>query len=163
MRNSNLDLARIARVLAAHEVDYVVIGGLAIILRGGQTSTEDVDISFSMHPDNFEKLADALQELNARPKRWLTPNYRLRSSDFGTVWLHLESDAGDIDLITRTPGVSYQELRDGSDPLPIEGFELCVASKSDLLRIKKEATRDKDRWHVAELERLIETEEGESS
>ena len=76
--------------------------------------------------------------------------------------MHLESDAGDIDLITFTPGVSYEELRAGSEPLPIDGVDVRDASKSDLLRVKKEATREKDRWHAADLERLIEAEGDES-
>jgi hypothetical protein len=56
---------RILEALAAHEVDYVLIGGLAGIARGSSYPTYDVDIAYAHDRDNLERLASALRELGA--------------------------------------------------------------------------------------------------
>jgi hypothetical protein len=90
----------------------------------------------------------------ARPKRWLTDRYRLRKSDLATLWLHLESSCGDLDLILKTPGVSYEKLRADADEIAIEGAIIVVASVESLLAVKRRAGRSKDVQQVAELEQI---------
>jgi hypothetical protein len=55
-------------ILAALErnyVDYVVLGGLARVIRGADEITDGVDITPSFAKDNLGRLAQALDELNA--------------------------------------------------------------------------------------------------
>lgn len=141
--------------MAKHKVDYVVIGGLAVVLHGGDTVTQDLDLAFDTEDANFGRLADALQELGAKPKRWNVKNFRLKLTDLSGNWLHLESASGDIDLISTTPGVPYEELRNGRQTFEIDGVPLMVASVEDLLKIKTLAGRPKDLVHVAELKVIL--------
>jgi hypothetical protein len=60
------DPAAILRILEAHDVRYVLIGGLAASLHGSPHVTTDVDISPSADRDNLVRLAAALGELDAR-------------------------------------------------------------------------------------------------
>ena len=56
---------RILEALAAHEVDYVLVGGLAGIAHGSSYPTYDVDIAYARDRDNLKRLAAALRELGA--------------------------------------------------------------------------------------------------
>jgi hypothetical protein len=41
-----------------------------VVLQGGDTTTQDMDITFDRSLANIERLASALEELAAKPKRW---------------------------------------------------------------------------------------------
>ena len=56
----------ICRVLNDHEVDFVIIGGMAARLHDTGHTTIDVDICPSLDDANLSNLADALRELGAR-------------------------------------------------------------------------------------------------
>ena len=43
--------------LLAHEVDFVLIGGMAGIMRGSSYPTYDVDIAYGRSRENLERLA----------------------------------------------------------------------------------------------------------
>ena len=47
-------------------VSYVLIGGLARVIRGTDEITDGVDICPSVRPENLERLGEALEDLEAR-------------------------------------------------------------------------------------------------
>src|SRR5882724_3441371 len=61
-----LDAERILAALAEHAVDYVIVGGLAVQTHGHVRTTFDVDVYPRPEPANLRRLADALNELEAR-------------------------------------------------------------------------------------------------
>lgn len=60
------DPVRICQVLNGEAVDYVIIGGLAAALRGSPLPTEGVDVLPARDAENLDRLARALNRLNAR-------------------------------------------------------------------------------------------------
>ena len=60
------DPEAILQLLERHEVRYVLIGGLAATLHGSPLRTGDADICPAATPDNLERLAAALREMEAR-------------------------------------------------------------------------------------------------
>lgn len=62
---SPFNYPKMLRVLLAHQVDFVVIGGVCATLHGSSVMTADVDIVPSRHSDNLKRLEAALTELNA--------------------------------------------------------------------------------------------------
>lgn len=67
----------ILKTLVRHEVDFILVGGLAGVLQGAPVNTKDVDILYSLATANPERLMNALIELEARFRadpRNLTPN-----------------------------------------------------------------------------------------
>ena len=155
MSKNELDLVRIGAVLNKHQVDYVIVGGIAVILQGGDTTTLDLDLALDRSYDNVERLANALIELSAKPKRWLTQNYRLRLADLGSKWLHLESDSGDIDLRAEVPGHSFELIKQNSERCEIDSTSLPVVSIAELIEMKSNTGRAKDSIHITELEELM--------
>jgi hypothetical protein len=62
-----LDIERILRTLRAHDVTFIVIGGIAAIAQGAPTITTDIDITARRtEPHDLEALAAALRALDAR-------------------------------------------------------------------------------------------------
>ena len=53
-------------LLVAHEIDFVVIGGVAAAIYGSSIVTHDLDICYARAAPNLEKLAVALVTVNAR-------------------------------------------------------------------------------------------------
>ena len=66
------DPEAILRTLIEHEVDFVLIGGVAATLHGSNLRTGDVDVCPRRGRDNLVRLASALNDLEARfePKAW---------------------------------------------------------------------------------------------
>ena len=62
-----LDIAKLIEVLARHEIDYVVIGGVATQVHGHRRTTMDLDLTPDPDPENLRRLGAALAELEARP------------------------------------------------------------------------------------------------
>ena len=61
-----LDLPRLIEVLNRHEVEYLLVGGIAAAAYGAERKTEDADCVVRRERSNLESLASALRELHAR-------------------------------------------------------------------------------------------------
>ncbi|HEY8627450.1 MAG TPA: hypothetical protein VIL56_03990, partial [Gaiellaceae bacterium] len=59
------DAKTMLRALLEHQVDFVVIGGLAGMARGSSYPSFDLDIAYAREERNFQRLAEALRALGA--------------------------------------------------------------------------------------------------
>jgi hypothetical protein len=107
---SPLQADEIFACLNRHGVRYVVIGGLAAVLRGSPLPTLDVDICPAEDPSNLERLAAALEEMDARVR---TPDSSHgvrfpRDAAFlaKVELLNLVTRFGDLDLAFRPSGTA---------------------------------------------------------
>ena len=55
-------LVSICSLLNKHEVDYLVIGGVAVIFHGYTRATGDLDFWYKPSLDNFHKIIKAFKE-----------------------------------------------------------------------------------------------------
>ncbi|MFV2064458.1 MAG: hypothetical protein ACC726_13260, partial [Chloroflexota bacterium] len=60
------DPERLLHTLVTHGVRFVLIGGWAAKLQGSPTVTADIDICYDRSPDNLERPASALSDLDVR-------------------------------------------------------------------------------------------------
>ena len=151
----------ILETLTHAEVDFVVIGMLAATLQGSPLRTDDLDVCPSSSPENLERLAKALTELEARewePRKGELVD-RVWSSELlkaDRLWI-LRTKHGPLDLLFRpNPTAGYVELREGAVTIPIDDLEVPVASLDDVIRMKEAANRDKDLAQLPTLRRLRE-------
>lgn len=110
-RETPLRAADILVALAEHDVDMVVIGGLAVQAHGHVRTTQDVDVLPSPDRANLERLALALRSLDARSENGdNTPIDAERIAAAQT--LTLDSQAGGIDVHLSPPGAdAYGRVR----------------------------------------------------
>jgi hypothetical protein len=150
---------RILEVLAAHDVDYVMIGGLAAAVHGSDLVTGDVDITPATGDANLARLSRALDELDARIRTDDAPEglpfaHDAKSLARGAVW-NLVTNAGDLDLAMMPSGTrGYDDLKRDAIALAILGVPTRVAALADIIRSKEAAGREKDRAALPMLRRL---------
>ena len=65
MPDTEFDPAPLLETLVRHEVDFVLIGGLAAAALGSSRSTYDIDVAYGRTTENLERLTSALTELGA--------------------------------------------------------------------------------------------------
>lgn len=147
--------------LLSHDVDFVLIGGLAARLHGSPTVTDDLDISHSKERANLERLAACLAEMHARlrlpdPDEMIEANLdwrMLQAADNIT----LVTDHGAFDCLALPAGIdSYEGLKERSMQMVLAAITIQVASLDDLIAMKKAAGRPKDRIELEILGALRE-------
>lgn len=143
--------------LSRHGVDYVVIGGIAAVMHGSERNTFDLDVCPAQDPVNLKILGVALLDIDARLRGIdedipFVPDGRTLGS---VEILTLDTALGPLDLVMRPPGaVSYDVLRRGAERMDTGGVAVLVASLEDLIGMKTESDRPKDREDVERLESL---------
>ena len=55
-------LVEISALLNKHEVDYLLIGGIAVVFHGYTRSTADLDFWYDPTISNFQKITNAVKE-----------------------------------------------------------------------------------------------------
>jgi predicted nucleotidyltransferase len=145
---------RLLSRLVTAGVDFVIVGGVAVVLQAQPRFTKDLDICYATDPSNLERLGGVLTALNAR----------LRGIDedlpFGadaralrqTQILTLTTDEGELDLLVDPSGAPpYADLRAHADLVDVDGVQVRVASLEDLTAMKRAAGRPQD---LADLDAL---------
>lgn len=150
------DPRRIFEVLAKRGVDYVVIGGVAVIAHGHTRNTRDVDLMAAPDSANLERLAAAFRELDARLSGVDAHLLGIDVHDPKTLAsganFTLETDAGGLDYFNDVPGAPpYAELRDRALVVELEGLRIPVAALDDLIRMKQASGRPQDLSDIAAL------------
>ena len=54
------DFERLLRALGEHDVAFVIIGGVALVLHGSARVTQDLDICYARDDENLRRLSQAL-------------------------------------------------------------------------------------------------------
>lgn len=152
--------------LARHQVDYVLIGGLAATLQGSPLTTGDADICPSPTQDNLVRLTAALRDLEARvyaadTARGLKFDIAPETLVQAQVW-NLITDAGRLDISWVPSGTrGYNDLRQDAVAYELDDFVVRVASLADVIRSKEAAGRERDRAALPTLRLLLERLEGQ--
>ena len=154
------DPVRICEILNEENVDYVVVGGFAAVIRGSSLPTRDIDIVPSRVPENLDRLACALARMNAA--------IRIEGDSVPTpidgkflanmpFMLNLVTDFGEMDLTFTPAGKTggYDGWRAGATVETVsEGLAVVVASLDDVIDSKRAANRAKDYASLPYLESL---------
>jgi hypothetical protein len=146
--------------LIRHDVDFVVIGGMAGILRGSSYPSFDVDIAYARARANLEKLAAALNELGAT-LRGAPPDVPFildaETLENGAHFT-FATPYGPLDILSEPDGAPrYDELkRSAGEPLELEGAKVLAASLDHLIAMKDASGRTKDRLMATEYRTLAD-------
>jgi len=137
------------------EVDFVVIGGVAVVVQASPRFTRDLDISYATDTANLERLGALLVSLDARLRGVeddvpFTPDARTLRH---TQMLTLATRDGDLDLLVDPPGSpGYPALRRHADVVDLDGNSVRIASLEDLIGMKRATGRPQDEIDIESLE-----------
>ena len=141
------DLIGILRSLCERDIQFVLVGGLAAVLKGAPIQTYDVDLVYSREPANIERLLNFLREIDAvfriQPERHLRPTISHLAAG---GHLNLLTSLGPLDLLgTIGEELSYSDLLPLSDEMAIsEGIRVRVLNLESLISIKEQLGSEKD-------------------
>lgn len=162
-------LSRIMEALAAHNVRFLVVGGLAVNAHGLLRFTADVDLVVQLVPDNVRRAFTALGSIGFQP------NVPVTAEDF--------ADANTRQGWIRDKGMRVLQFRSDehktvtvdifvSEPFPFDieyeqslirglagGIEVRFISLTTLLQMKKEAGRPQDLLDLNQLNHLVKDDE----
>jgi predicted nucleotidyltransferase len=145
----------LVRALVEGGVDFVIIGGVAVVLQAMPRFTKDLDICYSTAPPNLEALGNVLVRLKARLRGIaeevpFAPDARTLTQ---TQILRLTTPTGDIDLLVNPDGApAYDTLRRRADIMELGGQSVRIASIEDMLAMKRAAGRPQDLIDIEALE-----------
>src|SRR5690606_32481913 len=139
------DLGRLLTVLVRHEVEFMVVGGVAAVLRGAPVMTQDVDILYRIDESNITRLKEALDELEAIARG---DDRRLpfgRSHLWTTGHKLAMTNAGPLDVLgSINEGLRFEDLLEYSDHLEVVGLDIRVLRLRRLVELKRALGRPKD-------------------
>jgi hypothetical protein len=147
------------KLLGQYEVECVIIGGVASTLYGSAILTNDLDICYARNAVNLEKLATALQSVNAKLRNAPPDLPFLLDADTLRHGLNFtfSTDAGSLDLLGEVAGVGfYPDVIVEAITYELFGYLFPVIEIKRLILAKRTAGRPKDMIAVAELEALLE-------
>lgn len=151
----------ILKTLVKHDVDFILVGGLAGVLQGAPVNTRDVDVLYSLHPPNPERLMKALVELGARfraDSRNLAPDISHLNSKGHKL---LTTSYGDLDCLgTIEESTTYEDILPDVDEMALDETTILVISLPRLIEVKKKLTRPKDAVALLQLEATLDEREG---
>jgi predicted nucleotidyltransferase len=140
------DFKEFLRLLRSHGVEYLLIGGYAVIYHGFPRATGDMDIWIAMDPENARRMVDTVREFgfdtpDLSPALFLQDDSMVR---MGNVPLRIE-------ILTRISGVGFDECYHNRVVDEMDGVEVSVISLRDLLANKRASGRHKDLMDIEEL------------
>lgn len=139
-------LIDVFRSFQKHNVQYLVIGGIAAVLYGVPRATFDLDILIEASNENARRLLDALLDAGLGTAL-LTNKDEILANEI-TIF----KDRVRIDVQTKTPGLIFEDAWKRKQIMNYQGQEFYVACLEDLVVSKKAAGRTVDLEDVRLLE-----------
>jgi hypothetical protein len=121
-----------------HEVEYVVIGGIAAVLHGVPRATFDLDILIRATPDNTQRLLAALLEAGLGTASLISADELLANE------ITVFKDYVRIDVQTSTPGLRFEDAWQNRETMEYQGQVFYVVSRKDLIASNRASGRKVD-------------------
>jgi predicted nucleotidyltransferase len=141
------DLAKICAALNREGARYVLIGGFAVIARGLERPTKDIDLLIDASVDNIERVKRALAVLPDNAVR------DVQSDEIERYDVIRVADEVVVDLMSKACGITWKDAVTDSDVLELYGVEIPIAGIETLIKTKQ-TVRPHDAADREFLERL---------
>ncbi len=153
------------KALDVYQIDYLLIGGLAMNLHGVPRMTMDVDLVIALNNKNISKLINCVDELG------LYPSVPVKLEDLADKskceTLFLEKNLIALSLISHTPTtptvdivihhpLNFQQAYANKVERDISGIPVMLASIEDMITLKKVAGRAQDLSDISHLEQFLD-------
>ncbi|WP_194777560.1 nucleotidyltransferase [Pararhodonellum marinum] len=145
----NDDFKEFIESLNTFEVDYILIGGYAVILHGYNRTTGDLDIWVNPTEINYTKLIKAFSFFGF-PTSAIDLKRFLNQETYNVFTFGRPPIA--IDIVTSIQGVEFKDAIQNASEVQVQGIVVRLLSLSDLILTKKAAGRFKDLDDIQNLD-----------
>lgn len=146
------DIIDFWKEMHACKVEYIMVGGFAVMLHGGTRTTEDVDIWIKDTLENRRKLKMVFDKYE------FLDYLNFDDIQFVPGWTSFYISSGiELDIMTSLSGFEQESFDDCFNmayKAIIEGIEVPFLHINHLIKEKKKVARPKDLLDVEELERI---------
>jgi Nucleotidyl transferase AbiEii toxin, Type IV TA system len=149
--------------LQQFEVQYLLIGGLAVSLHGVERATMDIDITVAMQPNNLDKLIACAESLDLKPVLPV-PLASLKNLELLKQWhqeknllafaLRTEELAGVTLDILLFPPIDFDNMQQRMTKFDIANTAVNVVCIDDLIALKQAAGRAIDLSDIEHLNKI---------
>ncbi len=148
---------QLLELLSRHDVDFIVVGGVAAILEGVPITTLDLDVVYDRSPENLERLLEVLQTVEASYRDPLGRHFVPTIEKLATYRMNLlRTTLGPFDVIGSIDGAGYEELLESTKMRQVGELRLRVLELSKVIESKELANRPKDRAVLPLLRKTLE-------
>lgn len=142
----NKDFKEFIKLLNAHNVRYLVVGGYAVALHGYPRYTKDLDIWILVDPANATNMANALRDFGftgLSPSDFLTPD----------EFVQLGYPPNRIDIITSCEGLEFETAYSRKEKVDVDDLEVHFLDLDSLLVNKRAVGRPQDKADISNLQK----------
>ncbi len=134
------------------EVEFILIGGYAVIYHGYGRTTGDMDIWLKPDNANRDKLITVLEAQGILKE----DVDQIKNTDFTqTLAFHIDEPPRRVDFLTKVVGVTFQEADLRKALLPLGNLLVPVLHLDDLIVNKPLSGRAKGKADVEELQKIM--------
>ncbi len=145
------NLTDLAKLIASAQADVVIVGGVAMAMRGADYVTLDFDVCYRREAGNIARLCRALAPHSAMLRSaFVDIQMALLTEDAA-----LSTDYGRVDLMGAITGIgAYEQVAQAATTMMVEALPIRVLTLDGLIQAKAALLRDKDKLHLATLKAL---------
>lgn len=142
----------ILEVLLKHKVDFMLVGGYAVIHYGYDRTTGDMDIWLKTGSENRDKLINSLKDFGITEADLET----LKKMDFNNPVpvFYFGAEPRRIDFITKISNVAFDEAIRQVNFIELENIQVPVIHYNHLISSKLTSSRLKDKADIEELQKI---------
>ena len=133
------DFREFLRLLNAHQVEYLLIGGYAVAYHGYPRATADMDIWIATHPRNAARVVAALKEFG-----FDVPELSVELFQAENQIVRMGVPPVRIEVATGISGVTFAACYADRVIDVLDSLEVSLINLHDLKRNKRAAGRHKD-------------------
>lgn len=156
MTNQFQNFIAVINALNKYNVDYILVGGVAVILHGLERLTRDIDIFINSDSENIDNLKSALHTIfddSSIDEITADELEKYAVIRYGTP------DGFYIDIMTRLgEAISYQDLE--YEIIDYNEIKIKLATPEMLFKMKKDTLRLQDKIDASFLEEIIRNRKG---
>ena len=133
------DFKEFLKLLNAHGVEYLVVGGHAVAYYGHPRPTGDIDFWVAINPQNAERLVQVFREFGFDVPD-LSPQLFLKEKQIVRIGVPPVR----VEVLTTISGLSFEECYATRVTDVVDGFPINIISLEHLKANKRAAGRHKD-------------------
>jgi hypothetical protein len=133
----------------------VTVGAIALSAHGVVRATIDVDLIPDPDSENLERLAVAITSLDGAPHG--EPQTPVTAELLGRdANMRFDTAVGPVDVLSQQYRRLFPDFRSRAISVDLDGTQVVVVSRNDLIRLKAGTGRDRDLLDIGDLLALDE-------